>query len=222
MRRRTNRWAILPDVHVPLDSRRAVEWAVKTLRRCEPDGVILLGDLVDFNPVCRFPKTLRARAQLPQELRKGRELVCYLDEHFREVDYLLGNHEERLRKFLLRKAPELFDLPELAIESVLGIPEHWRVYQYDEFLKWQGVLFQHGRRWGKATCQQNLLLGCSSCQGHSHRCNTVSHRFAGTGRTATAIELGCLCKLRQGYASLTNWSHACGLLEDGQIRVFRR
>ncbi len=192
---------------------------MRELKGLNLTGLTLLGDVVTFDAVSRFSKSMLVRSSFPEEIVRGREFFKWIERRFPGIPKRLmqGNHEARLSKYLLNRAPELGDLPELIFRDLLRIPRHWKVFDWGEFTKEQGVLVQHGKLWGRNTAVRNLLLGCSSVQGHSHRSKIVTHRFAGTGKIITSAELGCLCDFDQGYAKLTDWSHACGFIRDGSV-----
>jgi hypothetical protein len=202
-----------------------VAWARKELENQGIHKLIFLGDLIDVKSVSRFMKSLKDSASLPAELEGARKHIAEWNEWADGIPvvYLLGNHEARLTQYLRRNAPELAELPELVTRRLLGVPDEWEVVNYGDFVKEQGVLCQHGRSFGNNTARANALkLGCSNVQGHSHRVQMVSHRFAGTGKQVVSIELGCLCNFNPVYAKLTDWSHACGWIRQGDIHVVTR
>lgn len=210
---------ILPDIHIPKEDKQAVQWALETMEEQNITKLVLIGDVITLDSVSRFSKSLSARAGLPEEIEQGQDFIKKLDRRFGglPVVYLQGNHENRLSQFLLRKAPELGELPQLMFRTLMNVPDHWEVLDYGDFTKEQGFLIQHGTAWGQNAARRNLLLGCSVVQGHSHRFKVMSHRCAGTDKILTSCELGCLCSFDQGYAKLTDWSHACGWLKDGNL-----
>jgi len=216
---------VIPDVHYPDHNPKAVAWAKKTLEDLGIHELVFLGDLHNVEAVSRFMKGLKDKAGLPRELEVARRFNKEWDE-WRSgvpVTYLFGNHEARLSQYLKRQAPELSDLPELVTRRLLGVPDDWEVVPYGDFIKRQGVLLQHGRKWSNNTSRANVhTLGCSSVQGHSHRVQMVSHRFAGTNKRVVACEMGCLCNFNPCYAKLTDWCHACGYIKDGDINLVTR
>lgn len=217
------RTGILPDLHYPLHDEKALQWAIRTLKRAEVKKLILLGDVVTLDAVSRFSKSLRTQADFPEELEGGRRFFQRLDRVFRDVPITLlqGNHEHRLYSYLVKNAPVLAALPELQFRKLLGIPRRWKVYTYGQYVMEQGVLVQHGRKWGHSAYRQRFLYGVSSVSGHSHRLKMMSHRLA-NGKEIQAVELGCLCQMDQGYATLVDWTHACGWIDRGHIVVKTR
>jgi hypothetical protein len=214
---------VLPDMHIPQENKAAVTWAIRTLQAAGITRLILLGDVINLDAVSRFLKTPEQAARLPEELLQGRRFIQRLLKAFPglPVTYLLGNHEERLTKYICKNAPALLDLPSISFRELMVVPKSWQVVPYGSFVFEQGVLVQHGTRWGHATCRQNLALGCSSIQGHSHRARVELHRLA-NGTQLAACEMGCLCDFDQGYSKLNDWTHACGLIQGGHINLITR
>lgn len=224
-RKTRNRLCVcLPDLHVPDHDAPALAWALKTTRELDPYKVIILGDLVDFKSISRFPKPPKDSMTFPYEKRAGRAIVRQLDTEFegREVVYILGNHCVRLSKYLWRHAPELSDLGELALTELLEIPERWEVVPYNGIYLEQKVLCQHGKKFSKNVLNSNLSeFGCSSVQGHSHRLGIIHRRFP-DGRIVSAAECGTLQRFDVGYCATVNWAQGLGVIENGNVRIIRR
>lgn len=212
------------DTHVPQHDPAALRWALQATKELRPQKVILLGDMVDFLALSRFPKSPQQQLALQKELKAGRALIRTLEQALSkyEVVYILGNHEARPAKYLWKRAPELVDMPELAVPALLGVPNRWHIVPFGEAYLEQGALVIHGTRWGKTACQQYLSdYGMSVVAGHSHRLNLAKRRLP-DGREITAVECGCLCKLKQNYSSINNWTHALAVIEGGKIREVQR
>lgn len=221
--RRPRKAGLLPDIHAPKEDRAALRWAVKTLKDQEITHLILLGDLISLDSVSRFRKTLKTAASLPAEIQRGRQIVMWLEKQLPGVKktYLAGNHEARLYNYLLRHAPELAELPELEFKRLLQVPDDWQFVEYPKYIIEQGVLVQHGRKFSRNATRARLVYGCSAAAGHSHRVSMVHHKQP-DGKTIQSCEVGCLCQWDQGYASMTDWGHACGTIYRGQITIFTR
>lgn len=218
---RPQRYGILPDLHIPEHDLAATEWALAGLESAKIDGLILLGDVVSLDAVSRFQKPPKGLTILEEELEAGREFFSEVEAQFsrlRERVYLFGNHEARLSAYLIRNAPALVELPQVQLRTLLGLAWHWQTVPYGQLIERQGVIFQHGKLFGHNTCRKNLLLGKSVVQGHSHRLSVVHHRFP-HGAEIASIELGCLCRYEQNYTSVTDWTHAYGILEGGRVTV---
>jgi predicted phosphodiesterase len=224
MASKSNLCVVLPDIHIPGEDRAALTWALAYTVRLKPNHVILLGDVMDFRSLSRFPKSPAQTAALRQELKRGREWIALFEEVIRpaRVTFLLGNHEERVSKYLWKQAPELNCLPELAVPALLRVPERWKVVPYRGYVMEQGVMVTHGERYGRTATLSNLAeYGCSVITGHSHRAVLVDRRMP-NGKILTGVEAGCLCKLNQGYSTTTNWVHALAVIQNGAVRLVRR
>jgi len=193
----------LPDLHAPQHDPRALRWALDYTVDAEPRRVILLGDVVDFLALSRFPKSPEQSAALDEELVVGRRVLKQIDRALADVPivWIAGNHEARVQKYLYKKAPELCGLPELSVPRLLNMPERWTYIAPGGHIWEQGILVQHGNRYAQNTCVAYLNeYGCSVVAGHSHRANQMTRRLQ-TGKTITAIESGCLCAFTQNYSA---------------------
>lgn len=121
----------------------------------------------------------------------------------------------RLSKYIIRNAPAVCGLPNIALRQVLNIPNSWRVYPYNlNAISVDGVKIIHGRKYSDTVCIRNLRKYMSSViQGHSHRASAVYRRH--NGKILGGLEIGCLCDLHPDYAADVDWIHAMGWVEDG-------
>jgi len=220
-RRRT---VCLGDMHCPQHDPRAVRWALDVVNNIKPQRVVLLGDVVDFLAVSRFPKSAEQKLGLQKELEAARKFINTLRKRLRrrEVVFLIGNHCVRMQKYLYKQAPELAGIPELATPRLIGVPESWKIVPYNHPHWEQGVMTIHGTRWSRNACNAYLNdYGCSVVAGHSHRANMVNRKLP-NGKVITAVESGCLCDLKQNYSAITNWVHAVTLIHGGRVELIRR
>lgn len=215
----------LPDIHGPKADPDALRWAIKEVIKAKPQVVHILGDLGDFEALSRFPKSPEQQLGHEEEMAFNRKLVQRLDRAFRgrRVIFYLGNHEDRVKKYIWKGAPALAATPELNVAAMMGVPARWEVVPYKYYRIDQDVLIQHGVRWGKNTCQTNLgdFGHLSSLQGHSHRLNLMTRRLP-NGKVQAAAESGCLCRLEADYAPLNNWRHGITLIHAGKLEIVQR
>lgn len=109
------------DVHIPFQDDKAVDAFIK---RCSESGgalgkqvIILNGDVIDMFMLSRFTK---GEGRNPmQEIEMCRDFLARVRKAAPKADiyYVIGNHEQRLEKYVLTKAPELASL----IEDVFSI-----------------------------------------------------------------------------------------------------
>jgi len=218
------RTIVLPDIHYPKHDPAALRWALRYVDMLQPRRVILLGDVINLDAVSRFPMPSRVVTNFPTEIRKYRAFYQRLVRRLpRDVVYVLGNHEQRLQSYLVKRAPALAELPDLQLKEFLRLPKSWKIIPYPTGI-WeeQGVICMHGQKYSQSCVQRYIKFGCSTVSGHSHRV-TVYVRRQPSGRQIVNAEIGCLCKILQGYNSpLSDWCHAIAIIEGGDVRVITR
>ena len=103
------RIVVLPDIHAPAHNKRLM-WAVKKfLAKYRPHILISIGDLADIFALSRHPKGLRVPTNAQAEFEVTRRLWDELVEVSGCVwsFVILGNHEDRVYRFLQEMAPQL-------------------------------------------------------------------------------------------------------------------
>ena len=191
------------------------------LRREQPERLVLDGDIVDFYSISRFDKDPSRKEDLQDELNDSFNFLVDIRECIpdADIDYIEGNHEARLRKYLRSKAPALATLDALNIESLLGLNE--LDIRYEEDGIWLGDLFvYHGsivRTQSGMTAHAELLKnGCSGMSGHCHRDGKAQVR----NRKGNLCwwENYCMCDLNPEYIKgVANWSQGWSVVTlDGR------
>lgn len=161
------------------------------VRRTQPDVIALNGDIVDFPAVSRWAKDPRKILNLQQEIDFVRKRILERTRRTApeaQIDWIIGNHEYRLVRFLADAAPalcslrclrfsELFDLEKLQINLVFGnnflapdeasaqagIAKNWAEY-------WDTYVVTHGIATGKHPSSKEISsYGMSGTSGHVHR-----------------------------------------------------
>lgn len=116
----------IPDTHRPYHDKKAWKLMLKAARGFRPDMVVIGGDFGDFYAVSSHSKDPSRAYKLEMELK---DINIGLDEvqtlKAKEYYFVEGNHEDRLRRYLQDKAPELagqISIPELFRLKQRGIP----------------------------------------------------------------------------------------------------
>ena len=101
--------------------------------------------------------------------------------------FLAGNHEDRLRRLLWRKPPELGLLPQLQFEQLFGL-DHYEFVEYKEVKRLDRLVVTHGelvRSSSGASARAHLeKYGESVLINHTHRMGAF---YKPTFRTALVI-----------------------------------
>jgi len=227
------RYLILSDIHLPFHDEEALALAIEYGINHGVDALILNGDILDCYDVSRFSKELR-RPKISEELEMGRQFLKYCAETFPRVIYKIGNHEERMRAYVLRNARELGDLQEVSLEYLLRFPEYGIEAVNREMIKLGGLIVMHGHEMGESVFSPVnpargyfLKAKASTLIGHYHQ---VSHHSENNlhGEQVGVWSTGCLCSLSPDYRpyAYTKWSNGFAYVtvnEDDtfQVKNFR-
>jgi predicted phosphodiesterase len=165
--------AFISDVHLPFENKPAVRVMFDFLADYKPDLIVFAGDIYDFYEISDFDKGPGRITTLQDEFDEGRYFINAIDELCPNVDYLLGNHEDREQR-LINKNPGLFKLRSLDIKRAAELPEHWRIHPSQTHFKLGKLTALHGDIKGVKTAVhpartlfQKLKRSCIF--GHFHR-----------------------------------------------------
>ncbi len=138
-----SRVAFISDVHLPFEDKVAVRLVLDFLADYKPDMVILGGDIYDFYEISDFDKSPGRITTLQDEFDEGRYFIKAIDQLCPEVNFLIGNHEDRTSR-LINRNPGLFKLRSLDIAKAAELPENWRVHPSQTHFKLGKLTGLHG------------------------------------------------------------------------------
>ena len=192
---------------------KAVELALRITEDFNPDVRIAGSDGVDFYSLSSFDKSPDRISSLQEEIDSWTATQRkWIDASPKaKVYFLVGNHEDRLRKWLW-KHPEFYGLKCLSLESLfsfdklgikMGDKEGKEVIFHDR------LVITHGstvRKWSGYTARgeaEKRRYSISAMTGHTHR----GGRFFTTTRDGIieALECFCLCSLEPEYCCDPDW-----------------
>lgn len=223
----------------PFHDRKAIDLALQILARTQPDHVILIGDMLDFQALStRWAFGDDARQTTRMAIKEWSWLLWRIREiaPSTPITYMLGNHEARLEKFLSEKAAEVatlggdaLDIRRLLNLDALAIESH--PYPLPFWL-WGEVEIEHGRTvrgGGGATAAAVLAKREHSVvYGHVHRAE-YAQRTVETAlgrRHVFAGSPGCLCRT-DGIvpgSDRPDWQQGVGLisrLDESEMSLIR-
>lgn len=118
------------DLHAPYEDKKAVDLVLKVGKKLKPDILILTGDIADCFSVSSHSKDPMRGRHFGEEAQYVRNLLDRFERlGAKRKVFVLGNHEDRLRRYLEEKAPELYDF--IDIPGVFGLKERgWQVVPY--------------------------------------------------------------------------------------------
>ncbi len=211
----------LSDQHIPFQDKRVERQVFRFLKEYQPDTIVLNGDLVDFYSVSSFLKDPKRVHSLQDEI-DGATLYIKTIRSIcpnATLHYNMGNHEERLKRYLLSNAKALEGLEALKFENLFKLSEFEVKYHLTGFKLNREFLVTHGTRISKHSggtarmeFESNL---CSGVSGHTHRVGRYD--VVGGSKSYTWVEQGCLCDMNPEYINhKPNWQQGFALIDYGK------
>lgn len=183
----------IPDSHHPFVNKRAWRLMLKAGRAFKPDHVVILGDFADFYAVSAHDKNPLRRETFEEEIYSTNAALDDVDElGASKKDFVKGNHEYRLERFLSTNAPQLYSM--LSVEKLFRLKERgWGVTQYQKALKigklWvthdEGNAGPQAHERARTSFEGNVIIG------HTHRC-AISYRGNARGSSHVGAMFGWL------------------------------
>ena len=210
--------AYVSDIHFPSEDKGAYKKALKILLGVNPSRIVLGGDILDLDDVSSFAKKKVTQEKTLKDIEYGKEKLLELRDLFpkAQFDFLPGNHENRLDKYIMHKAPELkgfLDLGVLLDCKKLKIKMH----QHNAVIRIGKLNYAHGDNWPGGwgmrnpastiydKCKDNIIFG------HFHRISNHSSRTL-RGKQQGAWGNGCLQRLDVEFNKYNNWQHGISLI----------
>lgn len=222
---RPERTLVIPDVHVPYHDKVAFRCMLKAAKAMKPDNIVIIGDFPDFYAVSAHPKPPSRRANFPWEIEqtnKALDLVDALNPPNRK-EYVMGNHEYRMDRFIRDKAPELYGLKGTTVVEQLGLRKRgWNVTPFNDYIRLGKVAYTHtlGHFGATAITQTLRSFGGNIVIGDIHRGGV---NYQGTvkdgGRFCMAV--GWLGDVKSvDYKHLAraerDWEHGFGIVDTDE------
>lgn len=222
------RTLVLSDLHIPFHDSPALHALVRDALKWRPDCILLNGDVCDFFTASRFEKN-PTKSSLKREIDLTRQFLGWLRQKFprARIIYKFGNHDEWFAKYLWRKAPELWGLPQLELSHLLTQPIGAQpAIGGIEFLTNQEKItaghldILHGHELGKGSIAppvnpaRGFFLKTYECTlaGHLHRTSQHQERTS-KGKQLACWSTGCLCGLWPDYAKINKWDHSAARID---------
>jgi len=222
---------VISDIHLPLHDRPALMGAASYLKERDIDMLILNGDILDCSNLTRHSQRKAMRYTWSQELEVARAFFSSLRVLFPKIPilYLEGNHENWVKQYLVRQAPQLSGDYEL--EKVLGLDQYdiqWlpedRVVKYGKLYILHGHQFRIG---GSMNVAEKVIrkAGVNVMCGHWHQQSYYEKKNLIDEIHACWIN-GALCDLHPDYMPYNNHGHGLAIVElldgDGTFNVTQR
>lgn len=222
---------VLCDAHIPYHDKRTLQGWVDDCEKMGARSILLNGDVLDFYQLSDYLRD-PSKPRMRDEILKGRQFLEYLRSKFprARIVYKEGNHDERLKRYLATRAPDMLDLEEIRLERLLKAADYGVEWVEDKRVVMVGrlpVIHGHEYRGGGGVMPARWLYlrtGESAMMGHLHQVTYYSFRTI-TGKEVGMWSVGCACHLSPLYAPLNQWGHGWAMIEvaaDGGFHVHNR
>lgn len=205
---------IIPDIHIPYEDKAAVTATIKCAEAFQPNEIIQLGDLLDCYGLSKYMRSTYKTSDLAAELKQANNLLKLFKERSgaKIATFLEGNHEARIRKYILNKAPDLAGLDATRVDNLLQLQKiGWDFIAEHKFYAINDLYFTHGEYANAHSPLKHINeYNVSVVHGHTHHISCKYQR--GLDKTIQGWELGCLCSMDVGaeYVKKANWQHGFG------------
>lgn len=206
---------IWPDTHVPYEDPKAFHVALASARAFQPHRIVLLGDFADFYSVSAHPKHPMRSGGLEAEVAAVNARLDEIQSLGARVTYISGNHEWRLERHLIAKAPELFGFVEAS--RLFRVAERgWEWVPYMQHVTIGRLHLTHdvGHYGMNAHRLTRQAFESNSVIGHTHRL-AVEYVGSAKGSAHVGAMLGWLGDKSQidymHAAKAAVWQHGFGL-----------
>jgi predicted phosphodiesterase len=204
------RIVVFSDVHVPFHDVKAFNLLLKFCRWYKPEIVVINGDFVDCHDVSKFSSSPDEHVGLKNEIETAKgllhEIVSATPGAVRY--YIFGNHSSRLQKYVLRSAPEIWDL--ISLEDLLGLTRNFIIVNESMVENYVQIMDLYIGHWNRVSKHSSYTIknimddrGVNCVQGHVHRLGY--HVKTLLDRTIEGWECGCLCSRNMSYIVAANW-----------------
>lgn len=224
-------WLIIADIHSPFHRLKPIETAIQWAQMNKVDGLLINGDLFDLASI-GFWHT--AKRDFDREITTNIDLLQFFRQEFagKEFVYKPGNHEYRLPRYFVSKAPELAESPLAAMETImdfegLGI----EFLDYYQIVQAGKLPIVHGHEIRNIQSLVNPARGLflrtknNALCAHCHRTSEHVSRDINE-KLITCWSIGAMCDLNPDWNPYGNdWNWGAALLnveKNGDFEVENR
>lgn len=201
---------------------------LRAAKQFRPHTVVVMGDLADFYAVSNHDKR-PDRMPFHEEVSSCNGALDQLDNlGAQKKIYLMGNHEDRLQRYLTTKAPELYR--HVSVDRLLGIRKRgWQLVEFLDFTKVGKLYLSHcedARKCGRDAFRQGRIrFGGNFAMGHTHNL-AVDYEGSADGVPHVGAVFGWLGSVDKiDYTSRSQarkWTHGFGtgyLFSNGDVHL---
>lgn len=200
--------AFITCLHIPFHDPKLFALFLVFLKYFKPDRLWILGDVVDWTQVGRWPVDPKRLDKLQDDLDSAINILNIFGKLVPKIELFGGNHEERMIAFL-KDHPRIHSLRALQVPALLELYKtNIKYHPYMQPpLKYHGLQIHHGTLIRKhsgwtAKAHYEKYGGCGII-GHCHRGGSYIKR--NTLGVFGWWENMCMCSLKPHYSGFVDW-----------------
>lgn len=198
----------LSDIHIPNQNNKAIELAVNYGIEKEVDCIILGGDIMDNTPFTSHDAPPPSPDDVRDFFEMTQQFLGWLRSKFPKahIIWIEGNHCNWMMRWLMKKAPILFNDPYYHLPQRLDLKKYNIDFLTQEYILKMGKLnASHGHTivkgvFAPVNAARGVFMKTKSnyIVGHVH--TTSSHIESNIkGEQIGCYSVGCLCELSPSY-----------------------
>ena len=198
----------MSDIHIPNQNNEAIELAIEEGLREKVNCIVLGGDIMDNTPFTSHDAPPPSPDDVRDYFEKTQQFLKYLRHKFPRVHiiWIEGNHDNWLSRWLMKKAPILFNDPYYHLPQRLDLKKYNIDFYEQEYILQMGKLNgSHGHTivrgvFAPVNAARGVFVRTKSnyIVGHVH--STSEHGESNIkGDQIACASVGCLCELSPSY-----------------------
>lgn len=212
------------DTHFPFEDKKAIKKVIALIKKEKPTHIVQAGDLLDMFSFSRYEKSINftnPKSELAQGLTRAKKFWADVRKAApRAKRYqLIGNHEDRLSKYIAKNAPELEGMVD-SIQDMFKFPGVKVLQSSKDHLILDGVVYTHGHYTKLGDHAKFYRKSC--VHGHSHKVGIWYEQTV----DGLIWEMDCghladnkALPLQYTQSKFSKWTKAVGIIENKQPRL---
>lgn len=210
---------VVPDQHFPFVNEEALKSMLAFAKEFKPTAIVNVGDTYDAYAFSRFSRSLNVMTP-EREISEGRKQAVQMWKTLKknapkaECFQVLGNHEDRLRRKIMDRAPEYESLITEPLENLVKFDGVYSLSSSRSELVINETIFVHG--WSTTPGFHVRYYGKNTVHGHTHK-GSVTY-IAHHGESLFELDCGFIADTNQiplqyGDIRTHNWNLGFGCID---------
>ena len=198
----------ISDIHIPNQNNKAIELAIEDGIKEKVTCIILGGDVMDNTPFTSHDAPPPSPDDVRDYFEMTQQFLEYLRSKFPKIHivWIEGNHDNWISRWLMKKAPILFNDPYYHLPQRLDLKKYSIDFYEQEVILQMGKLSaSHGHTivrgvFAPVNAARGVFMRTKSNYiiGHVHA-TSIHHESNIKGEQIGCFSVGCLCELSPSY-----------------------